>query len=93
MVKHRIKNKAVYMIPIEGKKVSPNGIAEVEITKRVKYLIKNDFFEDLGIVFEEPKKEAKIEEKEEEIKNKVFEEEKPMPKKKKGRKYKNIMEE
>ncbi len=58
-MKHKLKNIANRPIPIgtDGSILSPRPgeIVEVEITGRLKYLIKNKFFEDLGIVEEEAK--------------------------------------
>lgn len=48
MVKHEIKNIANRIIPVEEFNPKPGQTVEVELTDRIRYLIKNKFFEDLG---------------------------------------------
>ena len=57
-MKHRIKNIANRIIPVDGTKLKPKPeqIVKAEITPRLQYLIQNKFFEDLGEI-EEVKKE------------------------------------
>jgi len=57
-MKHRIKNIANRIIPVDGTnlKPKPEQIVKAEITPRIQYLINNKFFEDLGEI-EEVKKE------------------------------------
>ena len=64
-MKHRIKNIANRTIPIDGTKLKPKPeqIVKAEITPRIKYLINNKFFEDLGEIEEVKKKEEEEEEK------------------------------
>jgi len=59
-MKHRIKNIANRIIPVDGTnlKPKPEQIVKAEITPRIQYLINNKFFEDLGEI-EEVKKEYK----------------------------------
>lgn len=64
MVKHKIKNIANRALPVDGTNFIPESgqIVEAEITPRLKNMIQNRFFEDLGEVIEEKKA---IEEKKE----------------------------
>ena len=56
-IKHKLKNIANRALPVEGKLVVPGQIVQVELTSRLKYLIKNKFFKDLGLVNEQPNQE------------------------------------
>lgn len=86
-MKHKLKNIANRPIPVEGMKLTPGQIVEAEMTPKLKNMIQNKFFKDLGVVFERPKMEAKKEEKAEEPID-----EEVMLKKKRGRKSKYSME-
>ena len=56
-MKHKLKNIANRPIPVDGTDLNPmpGEIVEAEITNKLKYMIKNKFFEDLGIVEEKAK--------------------------------------
>lgn len=97
MEKHRLKNIANRPIPVDGTDLKPvsGEIVEAKITKKLKYMIKNKFFEDLGVVEEAPVNRDVFEEPEEEPYEEAREEEakliedyvpKPQPRKKKGKK-------
>ena len=65
-MKHKIKNIANRPIPVDGTKFKPvqGEVVEAEITPRLETMIKNGFFEDLGVVEEKKKAKEKKEEKE-----------------------------
>ena len=47
-MKHKLKNIAKFPMPIGELKAKPGEIVEAELTPKIEYLIKNNFFEDLG---------------------------------------------
>ena len=77
-MKNIIKNISNRPLPVDGtnKTLKPQESMEVEITERLKYMIQNHFFEDLGDVSEKPKVD---ENKTKEDEKKVEESEKESP--------------
>jgi len=70
MVKHRIRNIANRPVPVDGTnmKPMPGQIVKAEITPKLKSMIQNKFFEDLGEVPERIVKEIKRKKKAKKIK-------------------------
>jgi len=70
MVKHRIRNIANRPVPVDGTnmKPMPGQIVKAEITPKLKSMIQNKFFEDLGEVPEIRKISKPIEVVEKEVK-------------------------
>ncbi len=95
-MKHKLKNIANRQIPVDGTDLRPASgeIVEAEITERLKQMIKNKFFEDLGVVEEEAEVGSEVfmsEEPEEEAKpiEDYMPKKQKTPHKKKGKKKSN----
>ena len=86
-MEHKLENIANRAIPVDGTDLipEPGEIVQAEITPRLQYMIKNNFFKDLGEI-----KKAKIKKKKEKEMAKAMlepsEDYMPKPHKKKGKK-------